>query len=50
MNQRDFLGVGTKYIQEQQPIQFQCCNQNMGFVNIVDQNVAKYRICIRMKK
>ena len=42
--------VERKYIQEQQPNQFQCYNQNMGFVNIVDQNVAKYRTGIRMKK
>ena len=39
-----------KHIREQQPNQFHCCNQNMGFANRMDQNVAKYRIGIRMKK
>ena len=32
----------TKYIQEQQPYQFHCYNKNMGFVNRMDRNVAKY--------
>ena len=27
-----------KYIKEQQPNQFRCYNQNMGFVNRMDQN------------
>ena len=31
-----------KYIQEQQPNQFHCYNKNMGFINRMDQNVAKY--------
>ena len=31
-----------KYIQEQQPHQSLCYNQNMGFVNRMDQNLAKY--------
>ena len=31
-----------KYIQEQQPNQFHCCNHNMGFVTRMDQDVAKY--------
>ena len=35
---------------QEQPNQFYCYNQNMGFVNRMDQNVAKYRIGIRMKK
>ena len=39
-----------KYIQEQQADEFHCYNQNMEFVNRMDQNVAKYRIGIRMKK
>ena len=33
--------VERKYIQEQQPNQFHHYNQNMGFVNRMDQNVAK---------
>ena len=41
--------VERKYIQEQQPNQLNCYNQNMGFVNRMDQNVAKYRISIQMK-
>ena len=31
-----------KYIPEQQPNQFHCYKQNMGFVSRLDQNVAKY--------
>ena len=42
--------VGRKYIQEQQPNQFYCYNQNMGFFHRMDQSVAKYKIGIRMKK
>ena len=42
--------VERKYIQEQQPNQFHCYNQNMGFVKRMAQNVAKHRIGIRMKK
>ena len=42
--------VERTYIQEQQPNQFHCYNQNMGFVNRMDQNVAKYRIGIEMRK
>ena len=38
------------YIQEQQQNQFHCYKQNMGFVNRMDQNMAKYRIGILMKK
>ena len=38
------------YIQEQQPNQFYCYNQSMGFVNRMDQDVAKCRIGILMKK
>ena len=33
--------IERKYIQKQQPNQFHCYNQNMGFVNRMDQNVAK---------
>ena len=40
--------VERKYVQEQ-PIQFHCYSQNMGFVNRMDQNMAKYRIGIQMK-
>ena len=35
-------GLHRKYIQEHQPNQFHCYNQNMGFVNRMDQKVAKY--------
>ena len=42
--------VNRKYIQEQLPTQFHCYNQNMGFVNRMDQSVANCRIGIRMKK
>ena len=34
--------VEKQYIQEQQSNQFHCYNQNMGFVNRMDHNVAKY--------
>ena len=34
--------VERKCIQEQQTNQFHCYNQNMGFINRMDQNVAKY--------
>ena len=55
VNLRDFLGTATKlkernYIQEQQPNQIHCYNQNMGFVDRMDQSVASYRIGIQMKK
>ena len=54
VNLRDLFGVGIKskkmYIQEQQQNQFHCYKQNMGFVNRMDQNMAKYRIGILMKK
>ena len=42
--------VARKYIQDQQPNQFRCYNQNTGFVNRMDQNVAKYKIGFQMKK
>ena len=42
--------VERKYIQEQQPNEFYHYNQNMSFNNRMDENVAKYRIAIRMKK
>ena len=42
--------VERKYTQEQKPSQFHCYNQNMGFVNRIDQKVAKHRIGIQMKK
>ena len=32
-----------KHIQEQQPNQFHSYNKNMGYVNKMDQNLAKYR-------
>ena len=32
-----------KNIQEQQPNRFHSCNQNMGFVNKMDHNLANYR-------
>ena len=32
--------VERKYFQEQQPNQFHCYNQNMVFVNKMDQNVV----------
>ena len=41
--------VERKYIQEQQPNQFHCYNQIMGFVNRIDQSVANYRIGNQMK-
>ena len=34
--------VLKKYIQEQQSNEFHCYNQNMSFLNRMDQNVAKY--------
>ena len=37
-------------MQVQQPNQFHCYNQTMDFVDRTDQNVAKYRIGILMKK
>ena len=45
MNLRDLFNVETKLkknIQEQQPNQLHCYNKNMGFVNRMEQNVAKY--------
>ena len=36
--------VKRNYIQEKQPNQFYCYNQNMGFVNRMEQNLVKYRI------
>jgi len=42
--------IDRKYIQVTQPNQFHCYNQGMGFVDRIDQNVAAYRIGIRMKK
>ena len=44
------MKVERKYIQEQQPNKIHCCNQNVGFVNRMDQSVANYRIGIQMKK
>ena len=38
--------VERKYIQEQQPNQFHCYNQNMGFVKRMAQNVAKRKFGI----
>ena len=43
--------IERKYIQEQQPNQFHCYNQNMGFVNTMDQySEVNYRTSIQMKK
>ena len=42
--------VERKYFQEQQPNQFHCYNQNMVFVNKMDQNVVYYSNGIRIKK
>ena len=54
VNLRDLFGIGTKagrkYIQQIQPNQFYFYNQNIGFFKIMDQNVAKYKIGIRIKK
>ena len=35
--------VEKKYVEEHQPNQFHGYNQNIGFVNRMDQNVTKYR-------
>ena len=55
VNLRDFLGAATKlkerkYIQEQQPNQIHCYNQNMGFVHRMDLSMPNYRIGMQMKK
>ena len=42
--------VERKYIQEQQQNQIHCYNQNMGFVNTMDQRAVNYSIDIQMKK
>ena len=42
------FGEGNS-IQDQKPNQFHCYNQNTGFVNRMAQDVAKYKIEIRMK-
>ena len=42
--------VERKHIQEQQPSQFHCCNQNTGFVNRMGQHLVKHSLGIRMKK
>ena len=45
MNLKDFLGVGTKLKKTYSKTtanQIHCYNQNIGFVNRMDQNVAKY--------
>ena len=47
---RRWSKVERKYIQVNQTNQFYCYNQNMGFVDRMYQNVAMYRIGIRMKK
>ena len=39
---RCWNNVERKHIQEHLPNQFHCYNQNMGFVNRMDQNVAKH--------
>ena len=43
VNLRD-LSSFRKYTQEHQPNQFHCYNFNMGFVNRMVHNLAKYRI------
>ena len=42
--------VEKKYIQEQQPSQFHCCNQNTAFVNRMGQHLVKHSLGIRIKK
>ena len=42
--------VERKHIKEQQTSQFHCYNQNMSFVNRMEQHLVKYRIGIQMKK
>ena len=42
--------VERNHIQKQQPSQFHCYNQKMGFVNRMDEHLPKHRIGIRMKK
>ena len=41
--------VERKYIQEQQPNPLYCYNQNMGFVDRMNQNVVKYTIVSKWK-
>ena len=54
MNLRDLFSVGTKFEEsiskKKNQINFTVATQNMDFVNRIDQNVAKYRIGIPMKK
>ena len=52
VNLRDFLGVATKLKKSmfKNSNQIKCYNQNMGFVNRIDQSVANYRIGTQMKK
>ena len=49
---KKFVWHGNKiermYIQEQQSNQFQCYNQNIGFVKRIDQILAKHRIGIQI--
>ena len=42
--------VERKHVQEQQPNKIHFYNQNMGFVNRMDQSVANYKIGTQMKK
>ena len=44
MNLKDLFGVGTKLDKNivKNNHQFHCYNQNMDFVNRINQNVAKY--------
>ena len=55
VNLRDLFSDSVRnnkreHIQEQQPSQFHCYNQNMGFVNRMDQLLVKHRIDVQMKK
>ena len=48
MSLRDLFGVEKK-LKEQQPSQFHRYNQNMGFVERRDQNMAKYWLASEWK-
>ena len=52
VNLRDLFGLEQvwKKVCSRHPHQFHCYNQNMSFVNMMNQNVAKSRIGIQMKK
>ena len=42
--------IDQKFIQTSQPNQFHCCNQGMGFIKEMDQNIAEYHMEIRIRK